>query len=172
MISKCCWKRKRKLWIRSFFKQLSPICSDKIMSYVTLEYHLQASQSSRYLISATYDFQKLCWYLRQNPLYTPFEFLIWKRQVELWKCEHQILYLPPVSVSPLCVTRSNRSVQNIQSVNHRPNQPLDEAKNEKGRKMIHRTELELIKYTVSSLLCEIASVLRCVKNKTFSDIFF
>lgn len=114
MISKCCWKRGKKLWIRSFFKQLSPICSDKIMSYVTLEYHLQASQSSRYLISATYDFQKLCWYLRQNPLYTPFEFLIWKQQVELWKCEHQILYLPPVSVSPLCVTRSNRSVQNIE----------------------------------------------------------
>lgn len=78
---------------------------------------------------------------------------------------------PPVSVSPLSVTRLNRSVQNIQSVNHRPNQPLDEAKNEKGTKMIHRTELELIKYTISYLLREIASVLRCVKNKTFSDIF-
>ncbi len=37
--------------------------------------------------------------------------------------------------------------------------------------MIHTTELELIKYTVSYFLWEIASVLRCVKNKTFSDIF-
>lgn len=78
---------------------------------------------------------------------------------------------PAVSVSPLSVTRLNRSVQNIQGVNHRPNQALDEAKNEKGTKMIHRTELELIKYTVSCFLREIASVLRCVKNKTFSDIF-
>ncbi len=41
---------------------------------------------------------------------------------------------PPVSVSPLSVTRLNRSVQNIQSVNHHPNQPLDEAKNEKEQK--------------------------------------
>lgn len=41
---------------------------------------------------------------------------------------------PPVSVSPLSVTGLNRSVQNIHSVNHQPDQPLDEAKNEKEQK--------------------------------------
>lgn len=36
--------------------------------------------------------------------------------------------------------------------------------------MIYTTELELIKYSVSSFLAEIASVLRCVKNNTERDI--
>lgn len=45
-----------------------------------------------------------------------------------------------------------------------------EKKKEEGKqKTIRTTELELINSTVSWLLRQIASVLRCVKNKTFPD---
>lgn len=89
-----------------------------------------------------------------------------------WNCENaSIRYSICLRlVSRLCLEHAWTALFRTYSVSHHPNQLWDEAKNE--TKVIHTTELELIKYTVSCFLWEIASVLRCVKNKTFRDNIF
>lgn len=162
-----------KLRILSFVNQLSTLSTEnKIILYLRWEHRQQALQSSRCLISTTHDCEKLCWYLRKNKLSTLFQHFDMKTESGTMKTHASDTLSPPVSVSPLSVTRLNCSLRNTHSVSHQPNQPLDQEEKWNRNDLYNWTELELIKYPVSSFLWEIASVFRCVKNKAFRDNIF
>lgn len=96
--------------------------------------------------------------------------LIWKQKSGTIKTRASDTPSPPVSVSPPSVTRLNCSLRNTHSVSHPPKSGSRSGGKKWNKNHLYNwTELELIKYPVSSFLWEIASVFRCVKNKAFRD---